>query len=261
MYSGDCSNDCSAPAEDSYFADVEHSRAAAPGAAEAGRDADSARRQKQAARAGWPRPGLAVRIGVFRALLLFSTSNSSLLEDTTKVVPSRLHLLLLRIGSLIRDRRGQALQRLKILQNVMILEDRQILQHGLVIVGGQGLVYRTAAIPNPKGHKQQERRSESDARRNVQPRPPAGLGRGLRGDERVHARIEFRRGLDQRKLVQKSADGGKFLHAQTAGRAVREVLFQLGPLVCFQPPVHVSEDAAFHSLTTHNWPTFLALSA
>ena len=75
----------------------------------------------------------------------------------------------------------------------------------------------------------------------------------------MHPQVEFRRRLNLRKLIEQPGHRAEFIHAQSARSALGQVLLHLQPLAFFQPPIHVSEDAAFHSFTTHDYPPSLPL--
>src|SRR5207302_1390677 len=154
----------------------------------------------------------------------------------------------LRPAIVFLNRRRQFRQRLEVRKQVVILQHWNIFLRNL-----RWIVRGVRRHPNRR--QRQYRRSKRRARRR-EPGPPDLLQR-LRRHSRAHAHIKRRRRFDHRQLIQQTAHSAKFIHAQTARGARREVLFHLQPLAFLQAPVHVSQNFMFHPAAAHDFP-FLA---
>src|SRR5467141_2076550 len=166
-----------------------------------------------------------------------------------------LHLLILVcVASLIGlHRLRQIRQRREIRQNIKILQHRQVLVYLLDFTRIQRRLRRPRAQPHHRQH--QHRRRKRHSRRRREPRPPA-LRRRLRRHSRPHAHIKRRRRLDHRHLIQQHIHRAKFVHAQLARRARREMLLHLQPFAFLQAPVHIPQNLLFHPATAHDFLPF-----
>src|SRR5712664_4847125 len=156
-----------------------------------------------------------------------------------------LHILTLLICVVSWLRLRQFRQRLEARDHIVVFE------HGYV--GLINLRRIGHGIPaNPHRRQQQQRSRKRHSRRRRKPCPPALLRR-FRCHACSHAQIKRLRWLDHRQFIQQRMHRAKFIHAQLARPARREMLLHLQPFAFFQAPVHVSQNLVFHPAATHNF--------